>query len=216
MNKALTLALLLGVATANSITGWTYPEMANMNERFMIIDHEQAMIKGYFEFDFGWSTHYMGMAPEMMPMDPMMMDMQSESYGVNLYSYALLNLDSEFLMYYMNNLQFYFEPFMVAPYTQTIAWKRPESGEFHMYLMGSREIRALDYMTMVTENTKIGKSSLYQTLMMDGDMMFDMSDMMYEMDFENKYMDPYWMGNVLEMVAMDTYTDLMDMGVLGM
>ena len=212
MNKALVLALFLGIASASTITGWTYPANAAPanNDRFTVIDQDWATINGYFEFDFGWSTHYKGEAPGTT-----VADVQAESYGVNLYSYALLNMDMEFAMDYENNMRFYFEPFMVAPYTQTVAWMRPESGEFHVYAVGTREIRALNYATIVDENTKVGKTSLYQTITNGDDAYFNMDGMYYEEDFKNMYMDPYWSGNLLEDFVSNTYTDLVNNEIFG-
>ena len=159
MTKAIVLALFLGLAAASTITGWTGPEDAANGDRYVFLNENWGKASAFYEVDFGWSTHYKGSRP-----GEMVADIQAESYGVNIYSNILFNLDIEAASMYHNNMKFNFEPIMIAPYTQTIAWQRFESGEFHTFLAGSRTIRAADFYTIVTENTEVGKVSLYQAL----------------------------------------------------
>ena len=117
MNKALISALLLGVATASTITGWTYPSNAAGGDRFIITDENAATINGFLEFDFGYETHYVGGSPNSF-----ITNWQSEGYGFDFYSHVLLNIDFQFFNMYENNMKYYFEPIMADPYTQTILW----------------------------------------------------------------------------------------------
>lgn len=210
MIKAAVLALLLGLATSSTITGWTGPENAAAGDRYVFLDEMWGQAKAFYEVDFGWSTHYKGTRP-----GETVANIQAESYGVNLYSDILFNLDITAAGMYHNNLRFYLEPFMVAPYTQTIAWQRFESGEFHTFLAGSRTIRLANFFTVVTENTEVGKTSLYQALFNDGDYVFNQDQMFKYEDFQNKYIDPYWSKNLLEALTPELFQDLTDNKILG-
>lgn len=122
MNKALVLALFLGLTTANTITGWTSPSDAAAGDRYTIANNDYMTMTSFTEFDMGYSSHYLGHAP-----DQLATGYQGESYGVNLYSYYLVNVDTEIYGYYKHNLRSYIEPIMVAPYTQTVYWSRAEA-----------------------------------------------------------------------------------------
>ena len=55
MNKALVLAALLGLAASRSVSSWMKTDSVSTNEWFTM-DYE-------LEADFGYGTHYYGVAP---------------------------------------------------------------------------------------------------------------------------------------------------------
>jgi hypothetical protein len=145
MNKSLVVALILGVTAATSITGFTKPDKAASGSRYNWIDQDYATFEGFFEFDFGYSTHYEGHAP-----DELATGYQGESYGIDFYSYFLANFDFSLIKNYENNMRFFFEPLMIAPYTQTVLWSRVEANTgIHLILAGSRTVRFMDFFTIV-------------------------------------------------------------------
>eukprot|EP00347_Sterkiella_histriomuscorum_P018520 403345197 len=198
----LILALFLGFTSAHTITGWTSPKDAETGIRHNILDiPDIADVNWFAEFDLGYQTHYTGHAP-----DTLALGVQGESYGINFYSYALLDIEGTFLNYYSKSSRMYFEPLMIAPFTQTIYWTKPESGMgTHLFLAGSRTVRLGEYATIITENTQIGKKSIHQIVEKHERPIWSHEEMFYEDDFKNKYVDPYSSGNLFFKISPDFY-----------
>eukprot|EP00347_Sterkiella_histriomuscorum_P012819 403367108 len=206
MNKSLILALFLGLAASSKITGWTGPSDAADGGRYNIINSPDWLTFSlFYEVDIGYQTHYTGHAP-----DQLATGIQGESYGINAYSYLLLQTETtSFKNHAMETQKMYIEPIMVAPYTQTIYWTRPEAqiGN-HFFLAGTREVRIGNYATFVEENVKIGKQSLYQVIANQDSPLLEESEIYYELDSQNKFMDPYQSGNLIDQISSDTFTNL--------
>eukprot|EP00347_Sterkiella_histriomuscorum_P014240 403361638 len=202
MNKtaiATVLAAFLGLATADSITGWTYPS-SGMGS---LVNSDYFKMNYVGEVDFGYGTYYHSDMDETA-------GVQRERYGAHLYSYAQGTVDMEVANNYKWNGKFEFEPVYVAPYTQQIMWSRPEGpiGHFTAIVSAYRIVNMLDYKTQITQNGKVLKKSLYQALFNSAELAPSSSDVSYDADQKNKYNDPYYTGNLIEKISASKFTDL--------
>ena len=98
------------------------------------------------------------------------------------------------------------EPVYAAPYIQRVYWDRFEADNgFAMSIEGVREVRAMDYSTYATENWGTFQQSFFGDLAVP-----DMTDLAVDDAFENDIEDTRYSGNVLDMFASSTYSDLQD------
>lgn len=74
---AVLLAAFLGITSASRIIGWTYPETGFKN----IVDQDYFKLRGIGEIDVGYNTIYKGDFDDTV-------GVQTETYGLALYSYA--------------------------------------------------------------------------------------------------------------------------------
>jgi hypothetical protein len=150
MNKALTLAALLGLATSKSVS--------SMMDSGNVVSHKYFTLDWSYELDFGYGTHYGGMQFD----DSQSMAPHAEAYGSNIYSYATFTVDASAGDFYEWTGALTFEPFYIVPYQQTVMWSRPEANDGNMFsLVGSRHIELLQVYTEFTENHKTFEVSLW-------------------------------------------------------
>lgn len=184
MNKALVLALFLGLAVAKETHGWFYP---NDNGSFEYLANKQHYAFGYkAQADFGYGTHYGVNQPNPD---------KEEVYGVHLYSLAAVHVDMRVTEFYQWTGRFTFEPLYVEAYNQHIKWERPEANKkVHFYVKGDRMGRALAFSTRVVENAKVFETSLVDWIDdMENETPYpEASDVVFDSDFEQKYNDSYW------------------------
>ena len=106
MQKSLIAVALIGTASAGGyVKSWN-----------------PVTIAGYFTMtvgaaaDAGYSTTYKGADGST----------HSESYGLQVYSYANLTLGMEYFDTYQHQMMFSVIPLQIVPYTQSASWIRPE------------------------------------------------------------------------------------------
>ncbi|CDW71859.1 UNKNOWN [Stylonychia lemnae] len=185
MNKALVLALFLGLAVTKQNQGWFYPNENGSMESVISEEHFAFSYKA--QADLGYGTHY-GVAqtnPDKV-----------ETYGLHLYSFAAVHTEVLATRFYKYNARFTFEPVYCELYNQHIKWQRPEAdnGKVHFYVKGDRSGRALAFTTMVKENAQVFETSLVDWIddMENNDPFPSSQHVGFDSDFEQKYMDNYW------------------------
>lgn len=209
MIKLATLIALLGLSQAVTFMPSTTPRTWDMETRgpaatnnglftypdeglATIYDDNGYMLKHFAKVDAGFGTLYAGNAAGTKTGD-----MRSESYGLQIWSYAkhqaILNVDN----YYTATIETHLEPLYAAPYIQHVQWNRFEDADgFKMTVAGSREIQMLDWAVTTAELASTFQRSFFE------DDAFDFStvdtDLAQDETFENSFMDGRYSGNLLE------------------
>ncbi|CDW80243.1 UNKNOWN [Stylonychia lemnae] len=177
----------------NSVSGWTIP---SSGQPYYLVNENLYQCTVIGSFDFGYATQYEGTQPEPTK--------RSEKYGFNIYSLLEGQFAMNFLNIYMWNCRFRFNPFYIEPYNQYVIWDSPLSGSFHLYLQGTRNIKFLDFTTLITENTYVIKKSLEEAFDPSTNLIPDAQDKYLEEDYENRYKDAFWKFNVFDILGQDT------------
>lgn len=124
-------------------------------------------------------------------------DTQSETYGVHVYSYAKLTLTSEFFKHYQHAAEIEFVPLYFAPYEHMLTWERvDQTGAFHVYNTGSRNLEAGEFTVDITENLKTFEVSIWDVIDDGRDAYPQSADWTYNEEYEHEYTDPYYSFNL--------------------
>jgi hypothetical protein len=107
MQKSLIAAVLVGAASAGYSQTWNPVYVSGWFNMFIKADADAGYTTGYMGAD--GSTH-------------------TETYGVEIYSYANLTIGTEYFESYKHQIMFGLIPLDVTPYSQSVSWVRPESG----------------------------------------------------------------------------------------
>jgi len=159
MNKALVLALFLGLATATESQGWKMPDTG----LYEWIANEDQYALGYkLQADAGYATHYSA------PVDQAGNDWAEQVYGLHLYSFASAFLTLRLTQFYTWTGDFFFEPLYWEVYNQHVRYTRVEAENgLHFYVSGDRMGRALRLSTTTTQNMQTFERSLVEFLLDD-------------------------------------------------
>jgi hypothetical protein len=189
MNKAFVLAAFLGLAASSSVASWNKADSLVNEPDFLTLAYD-------LEFDFGYGSHYKGTDPAS--------DMQAETYGVHVYSYAKLTLTSEWFKHYHHVAEIEFVPLYFAPYEHTLTWERvDQTGAFHVYNTGARNLEMGEFTVEITENMKTFEVSVWDVIDDGRDAYPSNADKSYDDEYEHEYVDPYYSFNL--------FTDVLDM-----
>jgi hypothetical protein len=211
MIKLATLIALLGLSSAQvaqwwSMTGpqnqgFSYPDDGTYAD---IYDGDHFNVKHFFETNAGWGSLYQGSSMTNA-------DMRSESYGIQLWSYARYQLVADCGTWFSTTMELSLEPVYAAPYIQTVHWSRFEANNgFSLSLEGSREVRAMDYELNVSENYGTTQQSFFEDM---GSL--DLADFTLDDAFANDIEDTRYSGNLIELIDSDIVADLHQKEILG-
>ena len=142
MKSGLVAATLFAAASATGyLQTW---EPINGNNYFTLGFKVQA--------DAGYTTGYMGKDGNT----------HTESYGLEIYSYANATVNMEFFNSYKSQYMFSIIPVDIKPYTQSVSAMRMEAKNGQsINTFADREITLLKFTTTVTENVKTCGASFY-------------------------------------------------------
>lgn len=186
MNKFIALAALLGFAASKSVASYEKGDALVTNEWFNFRYDLWA--------DVNYGTYYEGAGPSNAE--------QTEIYGAGFYVEATATVSLDILKHRQLNAEFYVLPVDFSPYEQHLTWKRFDDESkpgFHLYHAGARYISFFDYFTTINTNVKTFTVSIWDYLQEERDAIGPKkSDFGYNGDYNNKYEDPYYTGNLLE------------------
>ncbi|CDW72006.1 UNKNOWN [Stylonychia lemnae] len=205
MNKALVLALFLGLAVANESQGWFWPN-DDASLKYLVQEEQYALGYGA-QADFGYGSHY-----KINNVNPS----KEEIYGLHIYSFASVYLEATVTRFYKWHGDFFFEPLYWEVYNQHLSWVRPESdNDFHFYVQGDRMGRALSFTTTVKENAQTFETSLVRWMrdMDNNDPYPSSSDVKFDDDYEQESNDNYWGTTFSDEI--DGLTDLLTANYYG-
>lgn len=205
MIKLATLIALLGLTVAQTPRTWmmapreftsnsikhnglfTYPEDAAMAK---IFDKDGYSLYHFAQIDAGFGTLYGGA-------DMTNADQRTESYGLQMWSYAKHQAVMNMNNWYTTTIETYLEPIYVAPYIQHVTWERFEADNgFKLSISGTREVALLDWAVTASE---LGSTFQHSFFMHNAFELPEMpAELMQDDTFSHDWTDARYSGNLLD------------------